>query len=126
MWPYRPHEPVFLLRAGARNTDPAHGATIAAGTYTLRGKAWSGSWPITKVEISLTGEGEWHPAQVDPGKGPYQWQDWSFAWEATAVGRHSQRARATHAAANVQPDVTPRNRLGYGNKSVEVLYVDVG
>jgi DMSO/TMAO reductase YedYZ molybdopterin-dependent catalytic subunit len=124
-WPDRAHEPVALMRARARITDPAYGATIAAGTYTVRGKAWSGSGPITKVEISLTGEGEWHPAQVDPGKGPYQWQDWSYAWEATDVGRHSLRARATDAAGNVQPDVPPWNRLGYGNNAVEVLYVDV-
>jgi hypothetical protein len=124
-WPDRAHEPVALMRARARITDPAHGATIAAGTYTVRGKAWSGTGPITKVEISLTGEGEWHPARVDPPKGPYQWQDWSFAWEATDVGRHSLRARATDAAGNVQPDVPPWNRLGYGNNAVEVLYVDV-
>jgi DMSO/TMAO reductase YedYZ molybdopterin-dependent catalytic subunit len=124
-WPDRAHEPVDLMRARARITDPAHGATIAAGTYTVHGKAWSGTGPITRVEISLTGEGEWHPARVDPPKGPYQWQDWSFAWEATDVGRHSLRARATDAAGNVQPDVPPWNRLGYGNNAVEVLYVDV-
>jgi DMSO/TMAO reductase YedYZ molybdopterin-dependent catalytic subunit len=124
-WPDRAHEPVVLMRVRARITDPAPGATIAAGTYTVRGKAWSGTGPITKVEISLTGEGEWHPGRVDPPKGPYQWQDWSFAWEATDVGRHSLRARATDAAGNVQPDVPPWNRLGYGNNAVELLYVDV-
>src|SRR5213592_4148716 len=79
-WPDRAHEPVVLMRVRARITDPAHGATIAAGTYTVRGKAWSGTGPITKVEIGLTGEGEWYPARVDPPKGPYQWQDWSFDW----------------------------------------------
>ena len=26
------------------------------------------------------------PAQLEPPKGPYQWQDWSFDWEATDVG----------------------------------------
>jgi hypothetical protein len=71
------------MRVRARITDPAPGSTFAAGTYTVRGKAWSGTGPVTKVEISLAGEGEWHPAQVDPPKGPYQWQDWSFDWEAT-------------------------------------------
>ena len=56
--------------------------------------------------------------------GPYQWQDWSFDWEATDIGRHTLRARATDAAGNVQPDVPPWNRLGYGNNAIEVIYVD--
>ena len=87
------------MRVRARITDPAPGATIPAGIYTVRGKAWSGTGPITNVDVSLTGEGDWHPAQVEPPKGPYQWQDWSFAWEATESVRHSLRARATDAAA---------------------------
>ncbi|WP_170225565.1 sulfite oxidase [Pseudonocardia cypriaca] len=124
-WADRPPERVTVMRVRARITDPARGATIPAGTYTVRGKAWSGTGPITNVDVSLTGEGEWHPAQVEPPKGPYQWQDWSFAWEATERCRHSLRARAIDEAGNVQPEVPPWNRLGYGNNAVEVSYVDV-
>ncbi len=58
-------------------------------------------------------------------KGPYQWQDWSFDWAAADIGRHTIRARATDAAGNVQPEVPPWNRLGYGNNAIEVPYVDV-
>ena len=43
----------------------------------------------------------------------------------TDVGRHTLRARATDAAGNVQPDVPPWNRLGYGNNAIEVIYVDL-
>jgi DMSO/TMAO reductase YedYZ molybdopterin-dependent catalytic subunit len=124
-WPDREHERVSLMRVRARITAPAPGATIAAGMYTVRGKAWSGTGPVTQVGISFTGEGDWHPATLEPPKGPYQWQDWSFEWEATNIGRHSLRARATDAAGNVQPDVPPWNRLGYGNNAIEVSYVDV-
>ena len=113
------------MRVRARITDPAPGAIIAAGTYTVRGKAWSGTGPVTGVDVSFTGEGDWHPAKLEPPKGPYQWQDWSFDWDATDVGRHTLRARATDAAGNVQPDVPPWNRLGYGNNAIEVSYVDV-
>ena len=123
-WPDRPHEPVTLMRVRARITDPAPGATIPAGTYTVRGKAWSGTGPVSAVEVSFTGEGDWHPAKLEPPKGPYQWQDWSYEWEA-AAGRQSLRARATDAAGNVQPEVPPWNRLGYGNNAIEVSYVDV-
>jgi hypothetical protein len=33
--------------------------------------------------------------------------------------------QATDAAGNVQPEVPPWNRLGYGNNAIEVSYVDV-
>ena len=124
-WPDRPHEAVSLMRVRARITDPAHGSTLSPGTHTVRGKAWSGTGPVTRVDVSLTGEGDWHAAQLEPPKGPYQWQDWSFDWEANDIGRHTLRARATDAAGNVQPEVPPWNRLGYGNNAIEVSYVDV-
>ena len=69
-WPDRAPEPVDIMRVRARITDPAPGATIDAGSYTVRGKAWSGSGPITTVEVSLTGAGDWEPAQLEPRAGP--------------------------------------------------------
>ena len=124
-WPDRPHEPVTTMCVRARITDPAPGATIGEGTYILRGKAWSGTGPVTHVDLSFTGDSGWSPAVVEAPKGPYQWQDWSFEWTAATPGRHSLRARATDALGNVQPDVPPWNRLGYGNNAVEVSFVDV-
>jgi DMSO/TMAO reductase YedYZ molybdopterin-dependent catalytic subunit len=123
-WPDRPHEPVTLMRVRARITDPAPGSVIMQESYTVRGKAWSGTGPITRVDVSLTGEGDWRPARLAPPRGEHQWQDWSFTWEPIGVGRHTLRARATDAAGNVQPDVPPWNRLGYGNNAIEVRYVD--
>jgi DMSO/TMAO reductase YedYZ molybdopterin-dependent catalytic subunit len=124
-WPDRPHEAVSLMRVRARITEPAYGAILSRGTHTVRGKVWSGTGPVTQVDISLTGEGDWHPAELQPPTGPYHWQDWSFEWDANDIGRHTLRARATDAAGNVQPDVPPWNRLGYGNNAIEVSYVDV-
>jgi DMSO/TMAO reductase YedYZ molybdopterin-dependent catalytic subunit len=124
-WADRPPEPVNIMRVRARITAPAAGSTIAPGTHTVRGKAWSGTGPVSSVEVSLTGEGEWHPATLDPPSGRYHWQDWSFDWDAHDIGRHTLRARATDAAGNVQPEVPPWNRLGYGNNAIEVIYVDI-
>ena len=61
---------------------------------------------------------------MQPPRGPYQWQDWTFLWDTPDRGRHTLRARATDAAGNTQPDVPPWNRLGYGNNAIEVVYVD--
>lgn len=124
-WPDRPRQPVTLMRPRARITDPTPGAIIKEGSYIVRGKGWSGAGPVTKVEISLEGDGPWYPAQLDRQLGPYQWQDWSFEWTVKEIGRHTLRARATDAAGNVQPDTPPWNALGYGNNAIEVLYVDV-
>jgi len=123
-WPDKPHEPVDLMRVRARITSPAPGAVIATGPVTVRGKAWSGQGPVTSVEVSLTGEGDWLPAEVQPPRGPYAWQNWTFVWDGAAVGRHTLRAMATDAAGNTQPAVPPWNRLGYGNNAVEVIHVD--
>ncbi|MEV6850284.1 sulfite oxidase [Actinoplanes sp. NPDC051411] len=123
-WPDKPVEPVTLMRVRARITDPADACCIPAGRYTIRGKAWSGSGAITQVGLSFTGASEWNPAVVEPPNGPFQWQDWSYEWDATP-GRHSLRARATDASGNIQPEVPPWNRLGYGNNAVEVAYVEV-
>ncbi len=80
---------------------------------------------MTSVEISLTGEGDWFPADLQPPRSPYQWQDWSFQWHTATPGRHALRARATDAAGHTQPETAPWNRLGYGNNAVEIQYVDV-
>jgi DMSO/TMAO reductase YedYZ molybdopterin-dependent catalytic subunit len=124
-WPDRPAEPVTVMRPRARVTDPAPQAKIPVGTYTIRGKAWSGTGPVTSVELSFTGEGDWHRAKLSPPVGPYHWQEWSFDWQATRVARHSIRARATDVAGNTQPDAPDWNRLGYGNNAVEVCCVEV-
>ena len=125
-WADRAAERVTLMRPRARITDPRSGATIRAGEpYVVRGKAWSGTGPVTNVDISLTGESEWLPAHLETPKGPYQWQNWSFEWMPAEAGRKSLRARATDVAGNAQPEVPIWNRLGYGNNAIEVIYVDV-
>lgn len=123
-WPDRPPEPVTLMRVRARITHPAPGAVIDVGRCTVRGKAWSGTGPVTKVEVSLTGEGDWQAADLEPSSDGFGWQDWSFTWDSDQVGRHTIRARATDAAGNVQPDLPRWNRLGYGNNAIELVHVD--
>jgi hypothetical protein len=44
------------MRVRARITAPAAGSIIDRGTHTVRGKAWSGTGPVTQVDVSLTGK----------------------------------------------------------------------
>jgi DMSO/TMAO reductase YedYZ molybdopterin-dependent catalytic subunit len=124
-WGDERREPVTSIRVRARITDPAPRSRMPAGRYTVRGKAWTGTGPVTSVEVSVAGGDDWQRANLDPPASPHAWQDWSFDWHASRVGRHTLRARATDAAGNVQPDIPPWNRLGYGNNAVEVIYVDI-
>ena len=124
-WSDRTREAVTTIFPRALITDPAPDDTLPRGPYTVRGKAWSGTGPITAVEVSIDGAGEWVPAHVAPPTGPFEWQEWHFDWAATDPGRHVFRARATDAAGNCQPDSPAWNRLGYGNNAVQVLAFDV-
>ena len=126
-WPDRPHEPVTAdARAGPHHRPGTRPRCSPAGTHTVRGKAWSGTGPITSVEVSFTGEGEWHPAELAAAhRAPTSGRTGPSTGSRPHIGRHTLRARATDAAGNVQPEVPPWNRLGYGNNAIEVFYVDV-
>lgn len=124
-WPDRPTEPVSLMLPRAKITSPASGSTLPAGSITVRGKAWSGNGPVTKVDVSFAGEGDWHAAELEPPAAPYQWQDWSYVWHLNEAGRHTLLARATDTAGNVQPEAPRWNRWGYGNNAIELIYVHV-
>lgn len=51
-----------------------------------------GNRAVAQVDISLTGEADWHPAQLDRSSGHCRWQDWSFVWDSNAVVRHTHSA----------------------------------
>ncbi|HZC73278.1 MAG TPA: molybdopterin-dependent oxidoreductase [Jatrophihabitans sp.] len=69
-WPDRPHEQLPVMRPRACITAPAPRSTVPAAMYTVRGKAWSGTGPVSKVEVAFTGEGEWHLAKLAAPGGP--------------------------------------------------------
>ena len=50
-WNDREAEPVTLMLPRAKIATPHNGVTLSAGSYTVRGKAWSGSGPITTVDV---------------------------------------------------------------------------
>lgn len=126
-WPDRAWEPVTAMRPRALITAPVEDETLSPGIVTVRGKAWSGGGPITAVEVSIDGAGEWQPATLAPPTGENIWQEWSFDWTLgpQEIGRHVVRARATDAAGATQPDMPEWNRLGYGNNAAQVLVVYV-
>jgi DMSO/TMAO reductase YedYZ molybdopterin-dependent catalytic subunit len=119
-------EPVTRMRVKSLITTPAEGARVAPGQVVVQGVAWSGERRVVQVEVAVDAGDTWKPATLLEPSRPSAWVRWAFTWEDVAPGRHTLRARATDEAGEVQPEVEPWNRLGYGNNVVQVRVIDVG
>lgn len=97
---------------------------VAAGPVRLAGRAWSGTAPIVRVEVSADGGATWSDAELGPEPTVHAWRSWSFEWNARP-GRHVACCRATDADGQTQPDEPEWNVGGYANNAVERIEVDV-
>lgn len=92
---------------------------VEAGRCTLEGRAWSGSAPIERVEVSDDGGATWADARLDAlPDSPYAWRRWSFEWHARP-GEHVLCCRATDATGETQPPEPSWNVGGYRNNAVQ-------
>ncbi len=121
-WPDR-REPVTHQKVRAVITQPEDGASVRAGRFVIRGLAWSGLAPVTRVEVSL-GSGRWTEAAVR-GSHRHAWKQWEMTAQVERPGRLTIRSRATDASGQTQPEHAPWNRLGYGNNSIQTVAVRV-
>jgi DMSO/TMAO reductase YedYZ molybdopterin-dependent catalytic subunit len=103
----------------------AWGARLPVGRQRLRGRAWSASGRIARVEVSVDGGRAWSPARLREPNLPHAWVCWEWDWEARA-GRHALRARATDSRGNTQPESIPFNEKGYLYGAVAAHPVEVG
>jgi sulfite oxidase len=116
--------PLTWLNVKSLIVTPTRDATVSPGRVDVMGAAWSGEYPVARVEVALDDDPKWRPAQLVGPRADWTWRHWSFAWEGVKPGRHRIRSRATDSAGNTQPDVTPWNPGGYlwnGVDSVEFL-----
>lgn len=115
-------EPATVQRVRAVITHPAPDQELPCGEFAVRGLAWSGSGPVTRVEVSAGGE-PWQQAKLIGQVSPHSWQCWEFTTRAVKPGPLVLRARATDLAGNTQPDSAEWNARGYGNNSVHKVGV---
>jgi hypothetical protein len=100
---------------------------VAPGEQVLRGMAWSGGIPITRVEVSTDGHATWHEAELHRPVGPWSWTPWSYRWSVQTLGDTDLSSRATDAEGNVQP-LEPNalwSRQGMGSVGVQRIPVTV-
>ncbi|MFZ5850220.1 MAG: sulfite oxidase [Actinomycetota bacterium] len=126
-----PGEPVTRIRPRALVTPPGfpdfqtRTRVLDRGPCVLRGRAWSGWAPVTRVEVSVDGGGTWAEATLEPEGDRYAWRAWSWRWDASVPGRYEVYARASDAAGNVQPVDQPWNRQGMASNHVQRVPVVV-
>jgi len=117
-------EPVTRQKVRSVITQPAEGETLRPGDLTIRGLAWSGSAPVTRVQVRL-GNGAWKDAELNEAQ-PYAWRAWELTTTVERSGVLAIRSRATDASGETQPDHAQWNRLGYGNNSIQKVTVRIG
>ena len=92
--PDEPGEPVSRMRVRSLMVPPGipsfpeRERTLTAGLVTLEGRAWSGSGPIERVEVSSDGGVTWQDATVHPAA-DHAWHRWTYPLE-----RDPRRLRA--------------------------------
>jgi len=98
-------------------TAPREGFSAPSGQpLTIRGHAWSGHTPVSKVDISLDGGRSWQPAELQPAPSRFAWRRFTFTSAGPPKGEIEIIARATDESGDVQPmQCVPWNPRGYCN-----------
>jgi DMSO/TMAO reductase YedYZ molybdopterin-dependent catalytic subunit len=117
--------PLTTVAVRSLIVEPQDGAVLRSGDHQLSGFAWSGSAPVTRVEVSDDGGARWEPAQLMGDPEPYAWRPWRYLWRASLPGPATLRCRAGDAAGNEQPAIPVWNRLGYANNAIQVVQIVV-
>jgi DMSO/TMAO reductase YedYZ molybdopterin-dependent catalytic subunit len=100
---------------------------VSRAPCAIRGRAWSGVAPVTRVQLSADHGLTWHDAHLDDADlGPYAWRSWSWTWEPAEQGDYELWCRAQDAAGNEQPVSENWNVKGYANNAVQRVLVTIG
>jgi DMSO/TMAO reductase YedYZ molybdopterin-dependent catalytic subunit len=88
------------------------GGEVSVGRRLVRGRSWSPSGKIAKVEYSLDQGKSWQTARLREPNIAAAWVRWDFDWQPQP-GKYTIRVRATDEKGKTQPDQVPFNQQGY-------------
>jgi DMSO/TMAO reductase YedYZ molybdopterin-dependent catalytic subunit len=117
-------EPVTLQRVRSLITEPVDHELVPGGELAIRGLAWSGVAPITRVEVSVGGA-PFQAARLLGEPPRHAWQWWELITRVGESGVVTVRARAFDGAGRTQPNRPEWNRLGYGNNAPHQIAIRV-
>lgn len=122
--PVKQGKPIEYLRVQSFVTYPAPNATVAPGELVIKGKTFSGSGHIVKLEVSLDGGATWQTAELSPGK-DHAWQEFKHTISVKDGTSLDIWTRATDAKIHVQPLTQEWNPKGYLYNAVDRIHVTV-
>ena len=95
-------------------SNPTDGADLGPGPVDVNGLAWSGTAPITGVEVSIDEGHTWSEAEIEAPEGSHHPTRWRYVLDVLD-GSTVIMARASDSSGATQP-LQPRwNRNGYAN-----------
>jgi DMSO/TMAO reductase YedYZ molybdopterin-dependent catalytic subunit len=121
----RQNVPLTTMAIRSLITYPEAHSNLICGEHWVRGLAWSGATPITRVELSTDGGTHWSEAHLVNEPARYAWRCWEQRWVATTPGRVQLCSRAFDTVGNTQPIEAEWNALGYANNAVQQIEVMV-
>lgn len=114
-----PSQPSVLemnVKSWINSPHPETG-TLKAGLVQIHGVAFSGTNPVTKVEVSVDGGKTWYAAGfTGPDLGRFAWRQFVLSAKLPP-GNYVMVSRATDAAGATQPQERLDNVSGYSNNS---------
>lgn len=119
-------KPVTNLSIKSIITSPVEGASLAAGSLTVKGLAWSNGTEIARVEVSRDGGRTWMPAKLGADRARYAWRQFEAVVPNLAPGYYHLCARAFDASGATQPITPEWNPSGYLHNAIHQVGVAVG
>jgi DMSO/TMAO reductase YedYZ molybdopterin-dependent catalytic subunit len=119
-----PTIPINKMRVRSFITNIAEGATLTAGSQTVRGIAFDGGSGIARVELSSDGGTTWHQATLEHDYGNYSFRRWHATFDAKP-GPQKLAVRATGNDGATQPVKQGWNPSGYLRSTIETYAVTV-
>ncbi|MTB50326.1 sulfite oxidase [Lewinella sp. W8] len=108
-------------------TFPKTGATLRQRqALPIRGKAWTSTEKITRVDYSIDFGATWQSCTLEPAANRYAWQQFSADIRFPEIGYYEVWARATDANGIAQPMLLPGwNPRGYLNNACHRIAIKV-
>ena len=118
--------PINRMTTRSLIIEPASGSAIKSDTrVNIMGLAFSGSYSINDVIVSVDCGRNWGEARLGKDMGKYSWIQWSYPWKPERQGKYVLMAKATNSIGESQPFEGLWNPAGYLWNKVEKTEVTV-